>query len=234
MKPILVALLLLGGLEFPGIAADKGGTVTSRLAQVDLDLTLEQYKQVRMEQFKAEMRAQLLRMDEFASEDVRKDQHDRQDERLNILQEMADKLRVKAMKLEESLSAPPREQANVISHGEYGAVPVAESELRKRMLGTWQLVSFADGTVSQSNVGELKFIGDRHWSVSRVNPRTGKLEYHMGGTYTLDGDEYTETIGFGTSGPIGETYTYKLTVQDDKFIQIGVKSPWSLVFKRAK
>jgi hypothetical protein len=102
------------------------------------------------------------------------------------------------------------------------------------MLGTWQLVSFADGRVSEANEGELKFIGDRHWSVSRLNPRTGRLDYHMGGTYTLNDNEYIETIEYGTGGPIGETYTYKLTVEGDKFTQNGVGNPWSLIFKRAK
>lgn len=102
------------------------------------------------------------------------------------------------------------------------------------MLGTWQLVSFADGRVSSANVGELKFIGDGYFSVSRLNPRNGKLDYHMGGTYTLHGDEYVETVEYGTTGPIGETFTYRLSVEGDQFTQMGSGNPWSLVFKRAK
>ena len=108
------------------------------------------------------------------------------------------------------------------------------NDLRSRMLGTWQLVSFTDGRVSDANEGELKFIGERHWSVSRLKPGTSRLDYHMGGTYTLNGDEYVETIEYGTGGPIGETFTYKLTVDEGKFMQTGIGNPWSLVFKRAK
>lgn len=70
--------------------------------------------------------------------------------------------------------------------------------------------------------------------MSRVNPRTGKLDYHMGGTYTLNGSEYVETIEYGTTGPIGETFTYELSVEDDKFTQMGNGNPWSLVFERAQ
>ena len=235
MKPIVFTVLIVCAIVFPRLTADEPKPHISRLAHIDLELTHEQYKQARMEQFRAEMQLKLLQTDEAETgEDTRGRQHQRLDQRLQILRNMADELRAKAMQIERDLSDASRERAENVSAIESGAAATAEGDLRKRMLGTWQLVSFADGRVSEANVGELKFIGDKHWSVSRLKPGTGRLDYHMGGTYTLNDNEYVETVEYGTGGPIGETFTYKLTVEGDKFIQAGVGNPWSLIFKRAK
>jgi hypothetical protein len=234
MKPFLLALLFAGTVLFRGSAADEAKTDLSRVVHIDLELTLEQYKQVRMEQFKTEMQVKVLETDEGPGEEMRKRQRQLLKERSQKLQSMADELRAKAMRLEKAISEASRKHAEEMSPSESTVAPAGERSLRERMLGTWQLVSFADGRVSEANKGELKFIGERHWSVSRLSPRTGRLDYHMGGTYTLNGDEYVEMIEYGTGGPIGETFTYKLTVEDDKFTQTGVGNPWSLVFKRAK
>lgn len=110
-------------------------------------------------------------------------------------------------------------------------------DLKNRFIGAWQLESFADGRVSEANVGELKFVGDRHWSVSRLDPKTKRLEYHMGGTYKLNGDEYVETIEFANdpaSEMIGQEFTYKIKIEGETFTQIGQGNPYSLIFKRAK
>jgi hypothetical protein len=235
MKPIFFTALLVCTIGIPGHAADDPKPHISRLAHIDLELTHEQYKQARMEQFRAEMQIKLLQTDDSSpDEGTVKHQLKRLEERSQILRNMADELRAKAIQIESDLSEHSREKVENVSATESGAAATAEGELRKRMLGTWQLVSFVDGRVSEGNVGELKFIGDRHWSVSRLKPGTGRLDYHMGGTYTLNGDEYVETIEYGTGGPIGETFTYKLSVEGDKFTQIGDGNPWSLVFKRAK
>jgi hypothetical protein len=186
-----------------------------------------------MEQFRAEMQLKVVQTDEAAAgEQTRTRQRQRLEQRSQILQTMADELRTKAAQLERHLSGTP-EEADV-SATDNGVAATAADDLRKRMLGTWQLVSFADGRISDANEEELKFIGDRHWSVSRVKPDTGRLDYHMGGTYTLEGNQYVETVEYGTGGPVGETFTYKLTIEGDKFTQTGVGNPWSLVFKRAK
>jgi hypothetical protein len=234
MKPLHFTLLACA-LIFCRVAADESKTRTTRLAQIDLELSLEQYKQARMELFRTKMQLNLLQTDEGAGEETPKRQRERLEDRLRILTEMADEMRARAVQIERDLSEASREGSKNVSAATKDAVgDTDKSDLGSRMLGTWRLVSFADGRVSDANEGELKFIGDRHWSVSRLNPRTGKLDYHMGGTYTLDGDEYVETIEYGTGGPIGETFIYRLTVEGDKFTQIGVGSPWSLVFKRAK
>jgi hypothetical protein len=224
-------LLLL--LVSPLLAAEPQPHL-STLARIDLKLTLDQYKQARSEQFKSELQLKLFQNDP-AQPDGEKHKLGRQrlEERARTLQNMADELREKVAHTERELAESTKTRKTASKPGP--AIATASKEgPAQRMLGTGQLVRFADGRVSESNVGELKFIGHRHWSVSRVNPRTGRLDYHMGGTYTLNGNEYTETIEYGTGGPIGETFTYKLSVKDDQFIQLAEGNPWSLLFKRAK
>src|SRR5688572_14251489 len=184
MKLSLLPLLLVCAFVFPGLAADEP---KSRLAQIDLELTLEQYKQARMEQFRTKMQLELLAAEGASDGKAQAHQRERLKERSDILQRMVDDTRIRVLEIEDE--GARREVA------------------RKRV---------------EANVGELKFIGDRHWSVSRLKPGTGRLDDHMGGTYTLNGNEYVETVEYGTGGPIGETFTYKLTIEDDKFTQIGV------------
>lgn len=230
MKPFLLVLLLVSHL----LAAEPK-PYQSNLPGIDLKLTLEQYKQARSEQYKCELQLKLLQNDPAQPDrETPKLRRQRLEERARTLQNIADELRDKAAHMEREIAELSTKARKTASKPRPATATSSKEDLAQRMLGTWQLVSFADGRVSEANVGELKFIGDRHWSVSRVNPRTGRLDYHMGGTYTLNGNEYVETIEYGTGGPIGETFTYKLSVEDDQFIQLAEGNPWSLLFKRAK
>jgi hypothetical protein len=229
VKPFFLALLFSIFIS-SATAADK--SQPSRLVQIDLELMLEQFKQARMEEFRTKMQLELLATEGSLDEQAVTRQRERLNERSDILQKLVDEIRIRAMQIEEDVAKgeAARERVETVKRPS----AAAPADLRKLMAGTWQLVSFADGRVSDANVGELKFIGDRHWSVSRLKPGTGRLDYHMGGTYTLKGDEYVETVEYGTGGPIGETFTYKLTVEGDRFVQTGDGNPWSLVFKRAE
>src|SRR6188508_1559946 len=95
MKSFFLALLLV----FPCIAADPR---IPDLAQVDLELTLEQYKQARMDQFRSEMQLKLLQTEEVAAvgEETRK----RLEKRSQILRNLADELRAKAVQVERDIS----------------------------------------------------------------------------------------------------------------------------------
>src|SRR5688572_19586113 len=218
MKPFLLILLVVSSV----LAAEPKHDL-SNLPRIDLKLTLDQYKQARSEQFKSELQLKLLQNDPAQPDgETHKLRRQRLEERARTLQNMADELREKAAHMEREIAELSTKTKTRKTAGKPQPAAAASNnqDLAQRMLGTWQLVSFADGRVSDANVGELKFIGGRHWSVSRVNPRTGRLDYHMGGTYTLNGNQYIETIEYGTGGPIGETFTYKLSVEDDQFTQL--------------
>ncbi len=111
------------------------------------------------------------------------------------------------------------------------------SQLAKDMIGTWLHAGTPDKIVDPPPRGPLKFLAGNHWSFTHPDPATGKVLYHHGGTYTLDGDNYAETIDFAnenTATMIGQTLKFKLTVEGDTLTQVGVGNPYTQVWKRAK
>ena len=111
------------------------------------------------------------------------------------------------------------------------------SKLAKDFIGTWILVGTPDkvGEVPKSG-GRLKFITGKHWVVTESEPGTGKVLFHHGGTYTLDGDNYAETVEYaneGTADLIKQTFKFKIKVDGNTYTQIGVGNPFSEVWKRA-
>jgi hypothetical protein len=94
------------------------------------------------------------------------------------------------------------------------AAAIEQSPLAKSLLGTWILVG-EPGNVKDAPAsgGRLKFITDRHWNITQADPATGLTIYHHGGTYTLKGDEYSETIEYAnenTKELIKQTLKFKL------------------------
>lgn len=112
------------------------------------------------------------------------------------------------------------------------------AELDKKLLAAWVY----SGTPKKEETppasgGRLKFFAGKHWSVTDIDPDTGSVSYHHGGTSTLDGDLYTETVTFATEETarlIGNTFKFK--INGDKYTQIGVGDENSLheVWRRAK
>jgi len=114
----------------------------------------------------------------------------------------------------------------------------AKTKLAKDLLGTWVLVGTPDkvGEAPKSG-GRLKFFTGKHWVITQADPDTGKVVFHHGGTYTLDGDSYTETIEYAnesTADLIKKTHKFKIKVEGNTYTQIGDGNPYSEVWKRAK
>jgi hypothetical protein len=114
------------------------------------------------------------------------------------------------------------------------------TKLAKDLIGTWVLVGTPDkvGEAPKSG-GRLKFITGKHWVITQADPETGKVVFHHGGTYTLDGDNYAETIEYAnenTAELIKKTFKFKIKVEGNTYTQIGVgdDNPFSEVWKRAK
>src|SRR6266404_1595926 len=85
--------------------------------------------------------------------------------------------------------------------------------------------------------GQLKFITDRHWSITHFDPKTGVVIFHHGGTYALKGNEYSETAEYAnpsTSNLIGKTFKFTIKTEGDTLTLIGIRNPWEEVWKRAK
>jgi hypothetical protein len=109
------------------------------------------------------------------------------------------------------------------------------SKLAADLIGTWQLVGRPDDA-QEMPVNAFKFFTGKHWCVT-YHDENGAVQYHHGGSYTLDGDQYAETIKYATeqtAGLIGQTMKYKIKVEGDKYTQIGVGNEYNEVWRRAK
>jgi hypothetical protein len=118
--------------------------------------------------------------------------------------------------------------------------PAAEgpSELAKELIGTWAFAGTPDKVEDPpANGGRYKFFTGKHWAVTNADPETGEVNYHHGGTYTLDGDNYEETVLYSTKNNaelIKQTFKYKIKVEGDTYTQIGAGNPYDEVWKRVK
>jgi len=114
------------------------------------------------------------------------------------------------------------------------------TKLAKELIGTWILVGTPDKVSEAPKSGaRLKFFTGKHWAITQADPDTSKVIFHHGGTYTLDGDNYTETIEYAnenTAELIKKTFKFKIKVEGDTYTQVGVgdDNAFSEVWKRAK
>jgi hypothetical protein len=109
------------------------------------------------------------------------------------------------------------------------------SKLAADLIGTWQLVGRPDDA-QEMPVNSFKFFTGKHWSVT-YHDENGRVEYHHGGTYTIDGDQYAETIKYATeqtAALIGQTMKFKIKVEGDKYTQIGDGNEYNEIWRRAK
>lgn len=111
------------------------------------------------------------------------------------------------------------------------------SQLSKDLIGTWVLVG------SPGNVGPIpssgrgfKFITASHWLVTQADEKTGVVVIHHGGTYTLKGNRYTETVQYADPSSvnfIGREFNFTIKVEGDTLTSTGTDNSWNEVWKRA-
>ena len=136
-----------------------------------------------------------------------------------------------------ALAIPPGLVFSLRAEEQPTRVPKEPTKLAKDLIGTWVLVGTPDkiGEAPKSGA-RLKFFTGRHWVVTQAEPETGKTVFHHGGVYTLDGDNYAETIEYAnesTADLIKKTFKFKIKVEGNTYTQIGVGNPYSEVWKRA-
>lgn len=96
--------------------------------------------------------------------------------------------------------------------------------------GAWELKS-EDGSK------RIKFIAGGQWTITQYDPSTGTVVFHHGGTYTLDGATYTETVIFANESTIemkGDSNQFEITVDGDVLRQRGIGNPWNEDWTRIK
>ena len=100
-------------------------------------------------------------------------------------------------------------------------------KLRQKLLGAWLMASKPGQDKADDSRIEVqqKFFGLGHWIYTLSDPETGELVGSHGGTYTLKGDVYEETIvyaAFSTEEMIGNSYKFKLAIEGDRLSQRGI------------
>ena len=111
----------------------------------------------------------------------------------------------------------------------------AKQDLRQSLLGAWVLLGEPGTKEGPKDGARMKFWGRGHWLITHADPQSGKVIFHHGGTYTLDGDKYEETITFATEPTkdlIGETFRFKIAVKGDRYTQIGDGNPFTEEWQR--
>jgi hypothetical protein len=97
-------------------------------------------------------------------------------------------------------------------------------------LGTWRLTSYKYGTGQESfttvpqTERRLKLITDTHFTWVQFDPAARTSQGMAGGTYTLVGDAYTESIDFadpGMASYLGAKHTFKIRIEGDQFFLSG-------------
>lgn len=111
------------------------------------------------------------------------------------------------------------------------------SQLGKDLMGTWVLVG-KPGQIGEAPAagGRLKFVTGTHWCDTQSDPKNGAVLFHHGGTYTLKGNQYVQTVEYAnpsTKYLIGNTSKFTIKVEGDTLTLVGIANPWNEVWKRA-
>jgi hypothetical protein len=113
------------------------------------------------------------------------------------------------------------------------AVPTAGS-----LDGVWVRVGEPGHVVpAPKSGGQLKFRMNQHWTFTQADPATGEVMQHFGGTYRLQGNDYTETIDYSTDPDdpeLRKTLKFTVTIEGDTMTQIGVGNSYNEVWQRVR
>jgi hypothetical protein len=113
--------------------------------------------------------------------------------------------------------------------------PGVKDTLEAQLMGTWVLAEAATpGTPSGIGIRQKIFTTGR-WEIIQKDPRTGEVVFHHGGTYRLNGDILEQKVEFATQKTknyIGQVRKFRIKIEKDSYIQIGIGNPFNEVWKR--
>lgn len=110
---------------------------------------------------------------------------------------------------------------------------LAACQSHSGLQGTWQLVSAKTNENGKETLDTfdgkkmLKMLNDTHFSFLNHDVNGGKDSTTAsfsagGGTYTLEGDQYTEHLDYCSHRPWeGKSFTFTVRVQNDTLVQTG-------------
>lgn len=108
----------------------------------------------------------------------------------------------------------------------------SEKKSRNTITGTWRLDSYKYGTTSSSFTSitpdrpHIKLITENRFLWATYDAETKKILESAGGTFTLDGENYIESIdyGYNMDSYLGSKSNFKIKVEDGMFYLTGVLS----------
>lgn len=108
----------------------------------------------------------------------------------------------------------------------------SDKEVVNPIIGSWQLDSYKYGISSSSfttitpHRPHIKLITENRFLWVTYDAETKKILESAGGQYTLDGENYTESIdyGYGMDQYLGTKSEFKIKVEDGMFYLSGVLS----------
>ncbi len=110
-------------------------------------------------------------------------------------------------------------------------------DLHKSLLGAWVLVGQPGDASEPQADAQMKFWGLGHFAVTKRNAAADAIDYHHMGTYTLDGDQYVESVTYAigeTESLVGKSFKFRIEVDGDTYIQHGIDNPYSEQWKRLR
>ena len=110
----------------------------------------------------------------------------------------------------------------------------AQTESSNPLIGAWEFVSsrvvLPDTVISAVNTSDrvgLYFFSEAHWGFVGSTPDGGELLYAGNGSYTLDGNVYTETVDYHTvTDVIGTRLSFEFEIDGDTLKKVGYLPVW--------
>jgi hypothetical protein len=110
--------------------------------------------------------------------------------------------------------------------------------LNQQLIGTWRLIKQGNQTVAHTANGQrLKFFTGQHWNITQADPKTQKVIFHHGGTYTFKDGVVVSTVDYAnesTAFRIGTVSHFKISIAGDTYTQIGLDNPYTETWQRVK
>lgn len=104
-------------------------------------------------------------------------------------------------------------------------------------VGTWVLVGTPDEIGQAPAAGaSLKILTATNWSDVQADPETGTTNFSHGGTWSIHGHTYTETVTHATKHLqplVGKSFRFDYKLDKDMLTLVGDGNPWKEVWKRA-
>lgn len=104
----------------------------------------------------------------------------------------------------------------------------ASSDIANELIGAWEIISTPSGSTPTPG-GPIQFYTGKYWCITQCDPNNGVVTFHQGGTYTINGNECTETVQYAnpsTMSEIGRTnLQYNIKIEGDTMTVIDIYDP---------